>query len=77
MLSGYEALFFRLVVQVLSCKPPSGPPRESVSTDNLRWGCTCSKHGLSMVGVLTPGVLVRRIRKTMLIKCEVHGPLEQ
>ena len=45
------------------------------AADNLRWSCTCSKHGLSLAGALAPGNLEQWIRKTMLIKCEVHEPL--
>lgn len=45
------------------------------AADNLRWSCTCSKHGLSLAGALAPGNLEQWIRKTMLVKCEVHEPL--
>ena len=39
------------------------------AADNLRWSCTCSKHGLSLADALAPGDLERWIRKTMLSGC--------
>ena len=47
------------------------------AADNLRWSCTCSKHGLSLAGALAPGDLEQWIRKTMLSGCAAYGTLGQ
>ena len=47
------------------------------AADNLRWSCTCSKHGLSLAGALAPGNLEQWIRKIMLSGCAVYGTLGQ
>ena len=35
--------------------------------------CTCSKHGLSLVGISAPGDLGQQILKTMLRRYEAPG----
>lgn len=47
------------------------------AADNLRRGCTCSKHGLSLADALAPGDLEQWIRKTMLSGCAAYGTLGQ
>ena len=46
------------------------------AADNLRRGCTCSKHGLSLADALAPGDLEQWIRKTMLSGCAAYGTLD-